>query len=71
MGVKKGQVLELTVSDMAFGGRGLAKPDGFSVFIDKAVVMDRVSVRIFKKKKNYAEGRVVDIIEPSPDRIFQ
>jgi 23S rRNA (uracil1939-C5)-methyltransferase len=69
MGVKKGQVLELTVSDMAFGGRGLAKPDGFSVFIDKAVVMDRVSVRIFKKKKNYAEGRVVDIIEPSPDRI--
>ena len=34
MGLKKGQVVELTVTDIAFGGKGLAKVDGLAVFID-------------------------------------
>ena len=31
--MKKGQELTLEVTDIAFGGRGLAKPDGFAVFV--------------------------------------
>lgn len=69
MGVKKGQVMELEVSDIAFGGKGLAKVDGLAVFIDKAVTQDVVKVRITKKKKKFAEARVLDLIKPSPLRI--
>ncbi|OQY12790.1 MAG: 23S rRNA (uracil(1939)-C(5))-methyltransferase RlmD [Desulfobacteraceae bacterium 4572_19] len=67
--LKKGQIIELIVSDIAFGGRGFAKIDGFAVFIDKAVTGDTVEVRIVKRKKNYAEARILKMIKPSEDRI--
>lgn len=69
MSVKKGQVLDLKVQDIAFGGKGIAKIDGFAVFIDKTVPEDHVRVRITKKKSNFAEARVLEIITPSPLRI--
>ncbi|MCG8472018.1 MAG: 23S rRNA (uracil(1939)-C(5))-methyltransferase RlmD [Desulfobacterales bacterium] len=69
MSVKKGEVIELLVSDMAFGGRGLAKVDGMAVFIDGAVAGDRVRARVFKKKKSFAEARVVEILDPSEHRV--
>ena len=69
MEVKKGQILELTVSDVAFGGKGFAKVDGFAVFIDKTVTDDKVRVQVTRKKKNFAEARVLDLISPSPLRV--
>ncbi|MCK5784503.1 MAG: 23S rRNA (uracil(1939)-C(5))-methyltransferase RlmD [Desulfobacterales bacterium] len=69
MGVKKGQTIELEISDIAFGGKGLARVDGFTVFVDMAVPLDRVEARIYKKKKNYAEARVLTLLEPSPFRV--
>ncbi|MEW6673612.1 MAG: 23S rRNA (uracil(1939)-C(5))-methyltransferase RlmD [Thermodesulfobacteriota bacterium] len=69
MAVKKGQLLDLKVSDLIFGGKGLAKIDGFAVFIDQAVPLDVATVRIVKKKKNYAEARIVNLLEPSPFRV--
>lgn len=69
MGVKKGEIIEVVVSDMAFGGRGLAKVDGMAVFIDGAVAGDTVKARVFKKKKSFAEARVVEIVEPSEHRV--
>ena len=62
--------MEVEIEDIAFGGRGLARLDGMAVFVDQAVPGDRVMIRIFKKKKNYAEARVVDLIESSPFRII-
>ncbi|MBN1930709.1 MAG: 23S rRNA (uracil(1939)-C(5))-methyltransferase RlmD [Desulfobacterales bacterium] len=69
MAVKKGQLLELFISDMAFGGKGIAKVDGLTVFVDQAVPLDRVMARISKKKKKYAEAQVVDILKASTLRI--
>ncbi len=69
MTIKKGQNLELEITDLAFGGRGLAKADGMAVFVDGAVPQDRVMVRIFRKKKNYAEARLISLLEPSPFRV--
>jgi len=69
MRIKKGQELELTITDLAFGGRGIAKVDGFTIFVEQAVPQDQVLARIFKRKKNYAEARVVSLLSPSPYRI--
>ncbi|MDP2647220.1 MAG: 23S rRNA (uracil(1939)-C(5))-methyltransferase RlmD [Desulfobacterales bacterium] len=59
----------LTITDMAFGGKGIARVDGLAVFVDQAVPGDHVLARVVKKKKNYAEARIVELLEPSPHRI--
>ncbi len=68
--IKKNTVLTLEVEDLAFGGMGVAKPDGFVVFVEGAVPGDRVKARIFKKSKNHATARLEEIESPSPDRII-
>ena len=69
MKIKKGMQAEVEIEDIAFGGRGLVKLDGMAVFVDQAIPGDRATIRIFKKKKNYAEARVVELIAPSPFRV--
>ncbi len=68
MTIKKRKTYELEIIDLAFGGKGLAKPDGFPVFIDRCVPGDLVLVKITKKKKSWAEGKLIKIITPSPLR---
>jgi 23S rRNA (uracil1939-C5)-methyltransferase len=69
MKTKKGQLLELEVYGIAFGGKGIAKVNGLTVFVEKAVPMDHVLARIVKKKKQYAEARVDKLNKPSPFRV--
>jgi len=69
MGLKKGQLIDLQIDQIAFGGKGITRVDGFAVFVDQTVPQDRVTARIIKKKKNYAEARVVEILQPSSLRV--
>jgi len=69
MTLKKGQQLELDISDIAIGGMGFTKYDDFAVFIKGVVPQDRVLAQIIKKKKNYAEARLIELLSPSPLRI--
>ena len=70
MKIKRGLQTEVEITDVAFGGRGLARLDGMAVFVDQTVPGDRAIIRIVRKKKNYAEARVIDLIQSSPDRII-
>ena len=67
--LQKNQLLELSVTNLAFGGAGIAKIGEFVVFVTGAVPGDVVRARITKQKKRYAEARAEQIITPSPDRI--
>lgn len=69
MPVKKGQQLELKITDIAFGGKGLARVNGLAVFVKQAIPLDVVIARITKKKKQYAEARIDTLLESSPFRI--
>jgi len=68
MSIKKRKAYELEITDLAFGGKGLAKPEGFPVFIDRCVPGDVVFAKIIKKKKSWAEGKLIKILTPSPLR---
>ncbi len=68
MTIKKRKAYELEIIDLAFGGKGLAKPEGFPVFIDRCVPGDRVFAKITKKKKSWAEAKLIRIIDNSPLR---
>jgi len=69
MRIRKSDIVELWVDRMAFGGRGVARMDGLVVFVEGAVPGDRVMARIVRKKKDYAEAKLQEILDPSPDRI--
>ncbi len=66
--IKKRKAYELEIVDLAFGGKGLAKPEGFPVFIDQCVPGDIVFAKITKKKKSWAQGKLINIIKKSPLR---
>src|SRR5689334_17404636 len=66
---RRGDVLELTIDSLAHGGNGVARHDGYVVFVAGAVPGDRVRAVIGKAKKAYAEARTVEVVEPSPDRV--
>src|SRR5688572_1761645 len=66
---RSGDELELTVDRLAYGGNGVARLDGYVVFVAGAIPGDRVVARVFKSKRAYAEARTIEVVEPSPDRI--
>jgi 23S rRNA (uracil1939-C5)-methyltransferase len=65
----RGDELELRIDSLAFGGAGVARLDGYVVFVQGAVPGDRVRALVGKRKRAYAEARAVEILEPSPDRV--
>ena len=66
---KKGDILELTIDDLAFGARGIARLDDFVWFVDRGIPGQRVRAKIRKIKKSYGEARVEEVIEPSPHQV--
>ncbi len=67
--VERGQELELTVESLAFGGAGVARHEGYVVFVRDAVPGDRVRAVVTKRKKAYAEARTVALLDAGPERI--
>jgi 23S rRNA (uracil1939-C5)-methyltransferase len=66
---RPGTDLELSVESLAHGGRGVARLDGYVVFVQGAVPGDRVRAEVTKSKRAYAEARAVELLEPSPERV--
>ncbi len=66
---RKGDTLDLSVDALAFGGRGVARVEDFVVFVTGAVPGDVARALVTKTKRRYAEARVLELIEPSPDRV--
>jgi 23S rRNA (uracil1939-C5)-methyltransferase len=66
---RSGQELVLDVEDLAYGGRGVARSNGYVVFVAGALPGDRVRARLTKAKRAYAEGKAIEVLSPGPDRI--
>jgi 23S rRNA (uracil1939-C5)-methyltransferase len=65
----RGQELDLRVDTLAFGGAGVARLDGYVVFVAGGMPGDRVRAVVTKRKRGYAEARATEVLEPSPERI--
>lgn len=65
----RAEVVELLITDYSFGGKGIAKvptEDGhYVVFVDNTFPGQKVRARIEKKKKKYAQAKLIDVIERS------
>jgi 23S rRNA (uracil1939-C5)-methyltransferase len=65
----RGDVLELTIDSLAHGGNGVARLEGYVVFVAGGLPGDRVRAVVGKSKKAYAEARAIEIVQPAPDRV--
>jgi 23S rRNA (uracil1939-C5)-methyltransferase len=66
---RPGDELELTIDRLAHGGAGVARAEGYVVFVRGAVPGDRVRARITKSKRSFGEADVVALLQPSPERV--
>src|SRR5215211_6762572 len=65
----KGDELVLDVDTLAYGGRGVARSNGYVVFVSGALPGDRVRARLTRSKRAFAEARAVELIRPAADRV--
>jgi 23S rRNA (uracil1939-C5)-methyltransferase len=65
----RGAELELTIDSLAYGGAGVARRDGYVVFVQGGMPGDRVRAEVTKAKRAYAEARATEIVEAGPDRV--
>jgi 23S rRNA (uracil1939-C5)-methyltransferase len=62
-------LLELSVDDLAFGGQGVARPEGFVVFCADTAPGDRVRARVRRVRRRFAEAALEEVLEAGPGRI--
>jgi 23S rRNA (uracil1939-C5)-methyltransferase len=68
---RPGDELELRVEGLAHGGAGIARRDGYVVFVENGLPGDLVRAEVLTAKRDYAKARAVGLLEPGPDRVPQ
>jgi 23S rRNA (uracil1939-C5)-methyltransferase len=66
---RRGEELELEVESLAQGGRGVARANGYVVFVAGGLPGDRVRARLVKAKRHYAEASAIELVRPSAERV--
>src|SRR6266498_3601727 len=67
--VVKDQELELTIDSLAYGGNGVARLDGFVVFVRRGLPGDTVRARVTKVQRRHAEALATEVLRPGPSRV--
>jgi 23S rRNA (uracil1939-C5)-methyltransferase len=67
--VAKGQELQLRIDSLAYGGNGVARLNGFVVFVRRALPGDTVLARVTKVKGNHAEATALEVVEAGARRV--
>lgn len=67
--VEKNKEYILDIISIGYEGEGIAKIEGYPIFIEGAILGEKVKALIVKVKKNYAYGKLIEVIESSSERI--
>ena len=66
---RRGDSIEIAIDDLAFGGEGVGRVDGYVVFVRCGVPGDRLRVRLAEARSRFGRGVVESVVTPSPDRV--
>ena len=66
--LKKNDILEVNITAIGINGEGIAKHDGFAIFVPFGVVGDTLKIKMLKVNKNYGYAKIIEIIKPSKNR---
>lgn len=61
--------MDLVITDVAFGGKGVARATGKAVFVPYVVDGETVSANITREHKKFLEAELEDVITASPHRV--
>jgi len=67
--VRKDEEVELEVESLAYGGNGVARLNGFVIFVRRGLPGDRVRARVTKVKRSHAEALATEVVRPGPQRV--
>ncbi len=67
--VQKNQKLVVEIVDLSSEGAGVAKVEGYPIFVKDTLVGEKVEILVLRANKNYGFGKAINIIEASPDRV--
>lgn len=57
------------ITSLGVNGEGIIKKNGYTVFIPYALPTERVRFKVLKVKKNYAFGKIVQVLTPADERV--
>lgn len=60
--------MRVTIEKIVYPGKSLALVDKKVLFTDEGLPGETVEVKVLKQKKNYGEGKTIEVIQPSPQR---
>jgi 23S rRNA (uracil1939-C5)-methyltransferase len=66
--VKEGDVYTVDIQSMGTGGEGIARVEGFTIFVEDAVAGDRIEARITELKNRFARAKIERVVTPSSRR---
>jgi 23S rRNA (uracil1939-C5)-methyltransferase len=66
---RRGETLELTIDDLAFGGEGVGRADGYVVFVRGGLPGDRLRVRLTEARGRFGRAAIEEVLVASPDRV--
>jgi len=66
--IKKNDQIELNIEDLSYEGKGVAKVNDFTLFVDNALPGEVVKATILKVGKSYGFAKATEIIKKSPHR---
>jgi 23S rRNA (uracil1939-C5)-methyltransferase len=61
--------IEITIEKLIYGGDGLARHEGKSVFVPFTIPGERVSAKIVEDRRSFARAEVFKVLEPAPERV--
>src|ERR687883_1810433 len=67
--VARDDELELEIDSLAYGGNGVARLNGFVVFVRRGLPGDRVRARVTKVQRRHAEALATEVLAPGPERV--
>jgi predicted RNA-binding protein with TRAM domain len=66
---RRGDTFELTIDDLAFGGEGVGRVDGYVIFVRGGLPGDRVRVRLVEARGRFGRATIEEVVAASPDRV--
>jgi 23S rRNA (uracil1939-C5)-methyltransferase len=67
--LKRGDVFDVTVEKLVYGGQGITRHEGCVIFLDRVAPGDRLKIRVRRVRKSHAEADVLEVLEPGESRI--
>src|SRR5437899_766041 len=66
---RRGDAISVSIDDLAFGGEGVGRVNGYVIFVRGGIPGDRLTVRLTEARARYGRGVIEAIETPSPDRV--